>query len=147
MEFDGVGIVAVLQRPGEPAAILLQKQFRPPVGKITIEIPAGLVDANETPEECALRELYEETGYRGEIAETPRSYIMFNDPGMCNTNFHMVHVKIDLNRPENVNPVPQLEESEFIECFAVPMKDLYTECRRLNEQGYAIDARVGSLDR
>lgn len=58
----------------------MQKQFRPPIGKITIEVPAGLVDANESAEECALRELYEETGYRGEISETQKSPIMFNDP-------------------------------------------------------------------
>lgn len=38
------------------------------------------MDANESAEECALRELYEETGYRGEISETQKSPIMFNDP-------------------------------------------------------------------
>ena len=27
----------------------------------------------------------------------------------------------------------------------MPLKDLYTECRRLEEEGYAIDARVGTL--
>lgn len=40
---------------------------------------------------------------------------------------------------------PILEENEFIECFTVPLKDLYTECRRLEKEGYAIDARVGTL--
>lgn len=81
VDYDGVGIIAVLERPGAPPALLLQKQFRPPIGKVTIEVPAGLVDANETAEECALRELYEETGYRGEIAAAPKtSPIMFNDP-------------------------------------------------------------------
>lgn len=108
MDYDGVGIIAVLEKPGSPPALLLQKQFRPPIGKITIEVPAGLVDANETAEECALRELYEETGYRGEIADTDRSCLMFNDPGMCNTNLHMVHVKIDLSKEENANPKQML---------------------------------------
>ena len=43
--------------------IILQKQFRPPVCKVTIEVPAGLVDAGESAEEAAIRELKEETGY------------------------------------------------------------------------------------
>lgn len=47
--------------------IVLQRQFRPPVNAICIEIPAGLVDEGETPEQAAIRELHEETGYVGEI--------------------------------------------------------------------------------
>ncbi|KAI1911771.1 ADP-ribose diphosphatase [Ophidiomyces ophidiicola] len=111
---DGVGIVAILQKPTGPE-ILLQKQYRPPVDKIAIEVPAGLIDAGETPEECAVRELKEETGYVG-IAEQ-RSPIMWNDPGFCNTNLNMVHVRVDMSLADNLNPKPQLEESEFIECF------------------------------
>lgn len=65
--------------------------------------------------------------------------------GMCNTNLHMVHVTIDLTKEENINPVQKLEVNEFIECFSVPLKDLYTECRRMEAEGYAIDARVGTL--
>jgi len=47
---------------------------------VTIEVPAGLMDEGETPQECALRELKEETGYVGEIMKggfgtTP---LMFN---------------------------------------------------------------------
>lgn len=47
--------------------ILLQKQFRAPVGKVCIEVPAGLVDPDESVETCAVRELKEETGYVGEV--------------------------------------------------------------------------------
>lgn len=66
-EIDGVGIVAILEPKDSPPLILLQKQFRPPIDKICIEVPAGLMDKGETAEECALRELKEETGYIGEI--------------------------------------------------------------------------------
>ncbi len=55
---------------------MLQKQYRPPVNSVTIEVPAGLIDANETPEECAVRELREETGYVGKAVQT--STVMFN---------------------------------------------------------------------
>ena len=72
---DGVGIVAILQKPSGPE-LLLQKQFRPPIDKVVIEVPAGLVDEGESPEESAIRELREETGYIGIAAEV--SPIMFN---------------------------------------------------------------------
>ena len=55
---------------------MLQKQFRPPINKVVIEVPAGLVDEGESPEESAIRELREETGYIGIAAEV--SPIMFN---------------------------------------------------------------------
>ena len=50
-----------------------------------------------------------------------------------------------MSRPENKDPKPQLEDSEFIEVFTVPLKNLYTECKKLEAGGYAIDARVGTL--
>lgn len=56
--------------------IVLQKQFRPPLDKVVIEIPAGLIDEGETAEQAAIRELKEETGYVAEVLET--SPVMFN---------------------------------------------------------------------
>lgn len=61
----------MLQRPAG-TEVLLQKQFRPPLDKICIEFPAGLVDKGETPEQAAVRELAEETGYAGEVMEDRR---------------------------------------------------------------------------
>jgi len=55
---------------------VLEKQFRPPVGKVCIEIPAGLIDEGETPEEAAVRELREETGYVGDVSVS--SPLMFH---------------------------------------------------------------------
>ncbi len=57
----------------------------------------------------------------------------------------MVHVTVDMSLPQNQNPVPELEENEFIEVFRVPLNSLFQECRRLEAEGFAIDARVGTL--
>lgn len=67
------------------------------------------------------------------------------DPGFCNTNLRMVHVSINMNDPANQELKPELEENEFIEVFYVPLKDLWDECKKLEAEGYGIDARVGTL--
>ena len=57
---QGVLVVAV----NEERRLLLIEQLRPPLNAKTIELPAGVIDRDETPRLAALRELEEETGYR-----------------------------------------------------------------------------------
>ena len=57
----------------------------------------------------------------------------------------MIHVTVDMSKPENQNPKPHLEDSEFIEVFTLPLKDLYAELKKFEKEGYAIDARVATL--
>ena len=57
----------------------------------------------------------------------------------------MIHVEVDMQDPANQELKPELEAGEFIECFTVPLGSLYDECRKLEQEGYAIDARVGTL--
>ncbi|XHG03889.1 hypothetical protein AWENTII_007176 [Aspergillus wentii] len=133
---DGVGIVTILNKATGPE-LLLEKQYRPSIDKEVIEIPAGMIDAGETVEDCAVRELKEETGYVG-VAQQTSTIIS----GFCNTNFNLVYIHVDMSHPDNQNPKPQLEDSEFIECFSVPLTSLCTELKRLDGEGYAIDARV-----
>lgn len=50
-----------------------------------------------------------------------------------------------MSLPENQNPKPQLEDNEFIECFTVPLSSLFEDMKKLEREGYAIDARVGTI--
>lgn len=54
-----VAIVAIT----DSGHIIMEHQYRHPVQKVFLEIPAGKIDPNETPQACAERELLEETGY------------------------------------------------------------------------------------
>jgi ADP-ribose pyrophosphatase len=150
-EADGVGVIAILQFPNKPASLLLQKQFRPPVNRVTIEVPSGLIDEGEDIGTAALRELKEETGYVGtipgdaEAKKVAEGFLMWNDPGFCNTNTKMIFVQVDTNNPENQNLKPELEENEYIETFTLPLSSLWDDLMELDRQGYGIDARVATL--
>jgi ADP-ribose pyrophosphatase len=67
--------------------IVLQKQFRPPVNGVCIEIPSGLLDPNESIETCAERELLEETGYIGKTTRV--STLMYNDPSKLSYGYNV----------------------------------------------------------
>ncbi|MCR4641593.1 MAG: NUDIX hydrolase [Lachnospiraceae bacterium] len=59
---EGVVICSLLK--SDPERIVLIRQYRYPLGDWIWELPAGLIDPGETPEQAAVRELREETGYR-----------------------------------------------------------------------------------
>lgn len=53
-------VIVALHEPSDN--LVLIKEFRKPVGDYIYGLPAGLIDDGETPEEAAIRELFEETG-------------------------------------------------------------------------------------
>lgn len=102
---DAVSVIPVLQRTLHHECVILVKQFRPPMGSYCLEFPAGFIEDGESPEAAALRELEEETGYKGEVAECSPAVCM--DPGLSNCTTHVVTVTINGDDAGNVRPKPK----------------------------------------
>ncbi|MDR0399086.1 NUDIX domain-containing protein [Candidatus Endomicrobiellum devescovinae] len=95
--------------------IVLVKQYRYAIGKVTYEIPAGKIDAGETPIECITRELEEETGYIAKKFELLLSFY----PTSALSN-ELLHIFSAFNLEEgNFNP----DEDEFVEKEIVNFKN------------------------
>uniref|UniRef100_A0A8C6BTK1 ADP-sugar pyrophosphatase n=1 Tax=Monodon monoceros TaxID=40151 RepID=A0A8C6BTK1_MONMO len=140
---DGVAVIPVLQRTLHYECIILVKQFRPPMGGYCLEFPAGLIDDNESPEAAALRELEEETGYKGDVAECSPAVCM--DPGLSNCTTHIVTVTINGDDAENVRPKPKPGDGEFVEVISLPKNDLLKRIDDLvADEHLTVDARVYS---
>lgn len=58
-----VMVIPMLVDEAGNARVVLERQFRYPVGRVMVEFPAGKLDAGELPFVCAQRELQEETGF------------------------------------------------------------------------------------
>lgn len=129
---DGVVVIATREFEGHPQ-ILLVKQFRPPVAKIVTELPAGLLDANESPGEAGLRELLEETGYRGQVVDV--SPPLYTSPGMSNECCVFVRVEVDTAVP----PTPQPEEDEKIHAFWLNASELPAYLKSLDPRETAVN--------
>lgn len=109
-----VAIVAIL----DDGRILLERQYRYPIAKACIEIPAGKLDLGEDHLLCAQRELEEETGY------TARrwSYIRRIHPVISYST-----ELIDIYLAEDLVPGPsKLDDEEFLDVFAAPLEQLIT---------------------
>lgn len=140
---DAVVVFPFLTKQGAPTRVVLIRQFRPPVGQWVLELPAGLIDAQEAPEVAAMRELKEETGYVGSrvLHIGPP---MVNDQGVTNGKCRLLLVEI---RDGDQQPplMQQLDPDEIIHVVHAPLEGLvdWLEARKRNEMD-AIDARLYS---
>lgn len=103
---------------------VLVKQYRPPVQQYTLEFPAGLIDPGETPEQAAIREFKEETGYTGTVDERFQRQLLCMTPGLTNETSCMVVLNVDMDDPINDNPKQELDHDEDIDLKRMPLLEV-----------------------
>lgn len=114
MRGEGIAVYAVTRE--NPRRLVMVRQYRYPLDDYIYEIPAGLVEADETAEAAAVREMKEETGLKLDIYEGGEQYFrgpFFLAQGITDESGKIIYGyadgKVDLNAQE---------ESEEIEvCF------------------------------
>jgi ADP-ribose pyrophosphatase len=120
--------------------LVLIRQYRPPANARLIEFPAGLVDPAETPEQAAIRELREETGYHGKVTRLfPPAY---NTPGLSNESAYPVLLEIDERDPRNANPTPTPDQDEQIDVVLVEPNGFSAFLREQDAAGARFDTKV-----
>lgn len=114
----------VVEHPGAVAIIpvkddgkiVLVRQYRLPAGRSLVEIPAGTKKVGEEDEECARRELQEETGYKARLLRKVWSF--YPAPGYSNE-------KITLFAAEGLEKAEQsLEEDEALEVLETTLEEV-----------------------
>ncbi|OPH60841.1 ADP-ribose pyrophosphatase [Paenibacillus ferrarius] len=122
------GAVAVIPLLGDKMIVV--EQYRKPLEKSQVEIPAGKLDAGEEPMKAALRELVEETGYRTENIKLVSSF--YTSPGFADEIIHL-YVAEDLVKGD-ANP----DEDEFLECEAITLE----QALQYMQEGRISDAKT-----
>lgn len=83
---DHPGAVGVLPFLDEDTVVLV-RQYRYPVGEVTLEMPAGKLDKGEDVRTCVARELHEETGYTAKRVKPLLRY--WPTPAFANEVLHL----------------------------------------------------------
>jgi ADP-ribose pyrophosphatase len=106
---DCIGVVAL----DADDNVLLVSQYRTPLAKNLLEIPAGGIDEGEGPQTAVIREMQEETGFKP--AKVVRLCGFYTSPGFCNEYLH-IYLATDLT------PAPlKAEDTAGIEVVRVPV--------------------------
>jgi ADP-ribose pyrophosphatase len=124
-------IVPFMSDPqGENPQLLLLRQYRYAAGGYIYEVPAGRLDAGESPASCAVRELKEETGCTAERMEP--LFTMFTTPGFTDEKIH-VFMATGLTHGESAR-----EADEFADVVIMAL----AEALELIRTGEIMDAKT-----
>ena len=123
----GAVVIVPLTDDGQ---VRMVRQYRSAIGEYLLELPAGTLEPNESPEQAAPRELAEETGDRA--ARWRRLAGFYTVPGICDEYLHLF-LATDLT-PGQTNQ----EADEFIEVVTLPLGEALAMVR----QGEIRDAKT-----
>ena len=131
-------VIVAIDEAADGRHILLVDQYRVPLGRRCIELPAGLVgdhDAGEDATIAAARELEEETGYRPARLESLGQF--YSSPGMVSESFTLFRAH-DLEKTGDGGGV----EGEDIIVHRVSLDSLADQVATWRAEGYAIDVKL-----
>jgi len=123
--------------------VILVSQYRVPLGRFCLEVPAGLIGddegrSNEDAREAAIRELEEETGYVAERMEVLGEF--YSSPGMVSESFTLLRAT-GLTRVSEGGGVSE----EDIAVHRVPLDELARFVDEWRARDHAIDVRIAML--
>ena len=110
--------------------LLMERQYRYPMGRVMLEFPAGKLDAGEDPLVCGRRELLEETGYSA--AEWAYAGVLHNAIAYSDEGIHIYFAR------GLTKGAQQLDEGEFLELVTHTVDDL----DRMAASGELTDAKT-----
>lgn len=137
---DAVSCFVILDMPGEEPRLLLSREYRYPVGRFMLSVPAGLIDEEDKGKDkeeavlaAAAREIQEETGLtirkeRGDLV-TIVNPLVFSTPGLTDESNAMVCAVL---HPENLGELSQegAVGSELFDGFELLTRDMAMETLR-----------------
>lgn len=125
-----VMIIPLLADEAGTVRLVLERQFRYPVSQVMIEFPAGKLDPGESVQQCAQRELLEETGYSA--VEWARAGVL-HPVISYSTEFIDIWFARGLTLGNR-----QLDTGEFLDVFTATPADLMQWC----QEGRVTDAKT-----
>ena len=137
------GIRAAVMIAIEDGHVLLVEQYRVPLGRVCLELPAGLIGdddgaEDEPAEVAAIRELEEETGYTAAHMDDLGEY--HSSPGMVSESFTLMRAR-GLRKVGDGGGT----ESEDITVHRVPLSALPEFVAQRRALGHAVDVRIAML--
>jgi ADP-ribose pyrophosphatase len=123
----GVAILAYL----DAETVLFVEQFRKPIDNCILELPAGKLEYGENTEECGIRELEEETGYKAKKF----TYLgkIVTSPGFCNEYIYLYKAEELYKGQTGLG-----DEDEFINIHEIKVNDI----KDMIKKGEIIDSKT-----
>ena len=162
-----INIIPIIKYTSKPKKLIIVSVFRYPINKFCLEFPAGFMDKDDTDyggedfnkaiKKSALRELEEETGYKGEFICYTSKYFgknnslddelkiggnIFFDPWKSSDNAIQCVVEINGDEIENKSE-QKLDNTEFIQVYEIEINKLMEFINeKINRENYGCTSEL-----